>query len=76
MFWDVMKLFHPGVERLLNGVEIDRPFNAMTMTVDLHQSFGALKWYLEEDSHQPEVRKSSYNSPNFISVHYFDRLVP
>ncbi|KAH0562537.1 hypothetical protein GP486_002777, partial [Trichoglossum hirsutum] len=53
-FWDVMKLFHPEMEQRLNGVEIDRPFNAMTMTADLHSSFGSLGWYLEEDSIQPE----------------------
>ncbi|KAH0548328.1 hypothetical protein GP486_007985 [Trichoglossum hirsutum] len=53
-FWDVMKMFHPEMEHLLNGVEIDRPFNAMTLTADLHRSFGNLRWYLEEDSHQPK----------------------
>jgi HNH endonuclease len=50
-----MKLFHPEMEQHLNGVDIDRPFNAMTMTTDLHWSFGNLKWYLEEDTIQPEV---------------------
>ncbi|KAH0537051.1 hypothetical protein FGG08_006121 [Glutinoglossum americanum] len=54
-FWDVMKLFHPGMEPLLNGVEIDRPFNAMTLTPDLHQAFGKLEWYLEEDSTEPHA---------------------
>ncbi|KAI9781831.1 MAG: hypothetical protein M1839_005623 [Geoglossum umbratile] len=42
------------MEPLLNGVEIDRPLNAMTMTADLHRFFGSFKWYLEEDVHQPE----------------------
>ncbi|KAI9765469.1 MAG: hypothetical protein M1839_005500 [Geoglossum umbratile] len=48
-FWDVMKLFHPYAERLLDGVEIDKPFNAMTLVVELHHSFGQLRWYLEEE---------------------------
>ncbi|KAI9770223.1 MAG: hypothetical protein M1840_003380 [Geoglossum simile] len=48
-FWDVMKLFHPYAERLLDGVEIDRPFNAMTLATELHYSFGQLRWYLEEE---------------------------
>ncbi|KAI9762884.1 MAG: hypothetical protein M1840_001117 [Geoglossum simile] len=54
-FWDVVKLFHPYAERLLDGVEIDRPFNAMTLAADLHPSFGQLRWYLEEE---PEVKTS------------------
>ncbi|KAI9770397.1 MAG: hypothetical protein M1840_003283 [Geoglossum simile] len=48
-FWDVMKLFYPYAERLVDGVEIDKPFNAMTLATELHHSFGQLLWYLEEE---------------------------
>ncbi|KAI9771423.1 MAG: hypothetical protein M1840_002043 [Geoglossum simile] len=54
IFWDVMKLFNPRAEQLLDGVEIDRPFNAMTLSVDLHKTFGGLEWYLEEDDIDPQ----------------------
>ena len=50
-----MRLFNPRAEQLLNGVEIDKPFNAMTLAVDLHKTFGRLEWYLEEDSLNPQV---------------------
>ncbi|KAI9774096.1 MAG: hypothetical protein M1840_005189 [Geoglossum simile] len=48
-FWDIMKLFNPQAEQLLDGIGIDKPFNAMTLSLDLHRSFGNLKWYFDEE---------------------------
>jgi hypothetical protein len=38
-----MKLFNPRAEQMLNGVEVDKPFNAMTLAIDLHRTFGGLE---------------------------------
>lgn len=35
------------VSHLIDGPNIDRPFNAMTLTKDLHSYFGAFKLYFE-----------------------------
>jgi HNH endonuclease len=64
-----MKLFDPRAEQLLEGVGIDQPFNAMTLAVDLHRSFGNLKWYFEEE---PEVCVTASSPTN---GHCSDSLV-
>ncbi|KAI9768752.1 MAG: hypothetical protein M1839_003967 [Geoglossum umbratile] len=48
MFWNILKLFHPRMEQTIDGVDIDKPINAMTLSTELHKAFGVFKFYLEE----------------------------
>ncbi|KAI1962128.1 hypothetical protein LOZ47_003134, partial [Ophidiomyces ophidiicola] len=45
---DILNMFDNGVVRLIEGNEIDRPFNAMTLSHDLHVWFGSFEVYFEE----------------------------
>ena len=40
-------MFDPGIIHQVEGVNIDRPYNALTLTHDLHQRFGDLTIYFE-----------------------------
>jgi hypothetical protein len=40
-------MFDPGVIHQVKGVNIDRPYNAFTLTHDLYQRFGDLTIYFE-----------------------------
>jgi hypothetical protein len=40
-------MFDPGVIHQIEGINIDRPYNALTLTHDLHQRFGDLTIYFE-----------------------------
>lgn len=40
-------MFDLGVAHTIDGVDIDRPRNALTLTPDLHRSFGSFKVYFE-----------------------------
>jgi hypothetical protein len=40
-------MFDPGVIRLIEGQDIDRPTNAVTLTQSLHQQFGDFEVYFE-----------------------------
>ena len=43
-------MFDPGVIHHIEGVNIDRPYNALTLTNDLHQRFGDLTIYFESST--------------------------
>lgn len=40
MAYQILKMFNPSAIHLINGVDIDRPINALTLTHDLHRLFG------------------------------------
>jgi len=40
-------MFDPGVSRLVEGPDIDRSYNAITLTVGFHRRFGSLQIYFE-----------------------------
>jgi HNH endonuclease len=40
-------MFDPGVIHQIEGTNIDRPYNALTLTHDFHQRFGDLNIYFE-----------------------------
>jgi HNH endonuclease len=54
----VLDMFDPGIANLIDGEDIDRPFNAMTLTVEMHRLFGALKVYFEPAP--PELNKPEH----------------
>ncbi|EPE09763.1 hypothetical protein F503_07539 [Ophiostoma piceae UAMH 11346] len=43
----ILNMFDRGVVDLINGIDIDRPRNALTLTPLMHGLFGAFKIYLE-----------------------------
>jgi len=46
----ILDMFDWGVLRLIEGVYIDRPANALTLTPGLHQLFGDFETYFEPTS--------------------------
>lgn len=40
-------MFDPGVIHLIDGINIDRSINALTLTVEFHQLFGDFEIYFE-----------------------------
>ncbi|CAK7219601.1 hypothetical protein SCUCBS95973_003870 [Sporothrix curviconia] len=43
----VLNMFDKGVAHIINGVDIDRPRNAVTLSMTLHRYFGAFDVYFE-----------------------------
>ena len=41
-------MFDNGITRVIEGVEIDRPFNTLTLGLDYHRQFGAFKTFFTE----------------------------
>ncbi|KAK2864958.1 hypothetical protein FQN49_004046 [Arthroderma sp. PD_2] len=44
----ILRMFDPSAVHLIEGSEIDRPTNAITLTHDIHELFGDFKFYFEE----------------------------
>jgi hypothetical protein len=42
-------MFDPGIIRWIKGTNIDRPYNALTLSTDFHRRFGSLKIYFEAE---------------------------
>jgi hypothetical protein len=42
-------MFDPGIIQLIEGTNIDRPYNALTLSVGFHRDFGSLKVYFEKE---------------------------
>jgi hypothetical protein len=47
-------MFDDGILHLIEGSEIDRPRNALTLTLDFHQLFGNFEVYFEAAAGTPE----------------------
>lgn len=43
----ILEMFDPGVVSLISGVEIDRPFNAISLTPRFHRLFGTFEIFFE-----------------------------
>ncbi|GCB28283.1 hypothetical protein AAWM_11168 [Aspergillus awamori] len=56
----VLTMFNPGAIHLIDGVDIDRPMNALTLTVDLHRLFGNFEIPFEPVGTQPHTYKVDY----------------
>jgi len=48
-------MFDDGVIHLIEGTDIDRPRNAITLTHDFHQLFGNFEVYFEPQDNQPHT---------------------
>jgi hypothetical protein len=42
-------MFDPGIIHQIEGTNIDRPYNALTLSADFHRHFGSLKIYFEAE---------------------------
>ena len=54
-------MFDTDVVHLIEGPDIDRPHNAMTLTHNLHQDFGDFQIYFE-----PEEQANTYRISTFL----------
>ncbi|KAM3512571.1 hypothetical protein MY11210_003746 [Beauveria gryllotalpidicola] len=52
---EILNMFDNDAAHLINGVDIDRPHNALTLTLDLHRSFGAFGIYFTQVSDSPHT---------------------
>ena len=56
-------MFDHGVGRLVEGVDIDRPRNALTLTRDMHDLFGSFDIYFEPI---PDTAPHTYRIETFL----------
>ncbi|KAL8364610.1 hypothetical protein RB595_003751 [Gaeumannomyces hyphopodioides] len=52
---NILNMFDVGVARLIEGAEIDRPFNAITLTLDHHIYFGSFRIFFKPIPDQPHT---------------------
>lgn len=45
--WAILHMFDSGIDSLINGPNIDQPYNALTLTLSLHREFGQFDIYFE-----------------------------
>ncbi|KAL4931877.1 HNH endonuclease signature motif containing protein [Aspergillus undulatus] len=53
-------MFNPSAIHLIDGVDIDRPMNALTLTHDLHKLFGNSEIAFEPVDSQPHTYRINY----------------
>jgi HNH endonuclease len=63
-------MFDEGVVHLVEGVDINRPRNAITLTYDFHQLFGNFEVYFEPQGNQPHTYR--IDSTRFGSLRRLD----
>ncbi|KAL8359208.1 hypothetical protein RB598_007869 [Gaeumannomyces tritici] len=62
---DILNMFDMGVVHLIDGVEIDRPYNAITLSHEHHFDFGSFRIFFEPVSNQPHTyRIDAFDSFN------------
>ncbi|KAL8364626.1 hypothetical protein RB595_003762 [Gaeumannomyces hyphopodioides] len=63
---NILNMFDVGIARLIEGAEIDRPFNAITLSRDHHTDFGSFRIFFELLPDQP--------SPTYC-IHAFEKII-
>ncbi|OJD19629.1 hypothetical protein ACJ73_08629 [Blastomyces percursus] len=68
----ILDMFDPGVIHLIEGSNIDRPSNALTLTAEVHSFFGRFKIYFEamDDSTHPKHTYKIHTFNRRASVHF------
>ncbi|KAL8420514.1 hypothetical protein RB594_003345 [Gaeumannomyces avenae] len=62
---DILNMFDVGVVHLIDGVEIDRPYNAITLLHEHHFDFGSFRIFFEPVPDQPHTyRIDAFDSFN------------
>ncbi|KAJ8126391.1 hypothetical protein O1611_g7245 [Lasiodiplodia mahajangana] len=66
----ILNMFDQGVVNLIEGADIDRPSNALTLTKDLHEQFGDFQIFFEpiEDAQQPHTYRVDTFEPPPIAL--------
>lgn len=67
MAYHILKMFDPNAIYLINGTDIDRPRNALTLTRDIHTLFGSFEIAFEPVGPRPHTYKVDYVDPEFLS---------
>lgn len=62
-------MFDCDVVHLINGPEIDRPRNALTLTTGLHRLFGAFELYFEPVDNAPNTYNIDMFLPYLVAGH-------
>ena len=57
-------MFNPHAIHLINGVDIDRPMNALTLTHDLHKLFGNFEIAFNASGPDPHTYEINYIEPD------------
>ncbi|XBQ88631.1 hypothetical protein V6000_004243 [Aspergillus fumigatus] len=60
MAYRILRMFNPSAIHLINGVDINRPMNALTLTHDLHKLFSNFDIAFEPAGSQPHTYKINY----------------
>ncbi|XXH02118.1 hypothetical protein Hte_008486 [Hypoxylon texense] len=63
----ILDMFDNGLTHLIEGADIDRPRNAVTLTHTLHCHFGDFKIFFEPDNQQPHTYRINSFLPRYIS---------
>ncbi|PGH00713.1 hypothetical protein AJ79_08133 [Helicocarpus griseus UAMH5409] len=69
----ILNMFDPGVLHLIEGANIDRPSNALTLTAEAHGYFGDFNLYFEAIDDGATDLKHTYkiqSSDGLISIHF------
>lgn len=69
-------MFDHGVANLIGGLEIDRPFNAITLTPSLHRDFGNFDMYFEPTQNQTNSPPHTYTIDTLEVPEVRDRMFP
>ncbi|TWU70515.1 hypothetical protein ED733_000556 [Metarhizium rileyi] len=68
---EILNMFDNDVAHLINGVDVDRPHNAITLTLDLHRAFGNFDIYFTQIADRPHA----YEIRTFRKIG-FQRMLP
>jgi hypothetical protein len=66
-------MFDHGVGHLIEGVNIDRPLNALTLTMNMHDLFGSFRIYFEP---VPQAEPHTYRVESFLEPIFTGGLLP
>ena len=63
----ILNMFDLGVAHLIEGVGINRPYNALTLSNWIHENFGTYKIFFEPVSDQERVRKATEQAKEAVT---------
>lgn len=62
----ILNMFDDGVVRLIEGSDIDRPLNAITLTTEFHQLFGRFDVYFKPQGNQSHTYRIDSVRKDFL----------
>ena len=67
----ILNMFDDGVVHLIEGTDIDRPRNAITLTHDFHQLFGNFEVFFEPQGSEPHTYRIDSNRRGILRHRIF-----